>query len=117
MKLAYVQYIYIILALVSGISAFFNTSISIAVSGLIAPLIAWAGGSGLRGSLYGNSKQKLFGIIFGIIFLLLSSFWVNKTGYIVFLFDITLSGNLWVLIGFIVGLIFTTKKHYLNQFD
>ena len=91
----------------SGVNAF---------SGLIAPLLAWAGGSGLRGSFYGNNKQKIFGIIFGIILLVISTYWINKTGYWVFFFDFGLSGNLWVLVGFFIGLIFTTKDHYLNKF-
>ena len=114
--MAYIQYIYILLVLITGISAFFNSSFGIALSGIIAPIIAWAGGSGLRGSLYGEIKQKIFGIIFGIVFLSISTFWINKTGYWVYFFDVGLSGNLWVLIGFLVGLIFTTKNHYLNKF-
>ena len=116
MKMFYVQYIYILLALITGITAFFNTSIGTAFSGVIAPLLAWAGGSGLRGSFYGNNKQKIFGIIFGIILLVISTYWINKTGYWVFFFDFGLSGNLWVLVGFFIGLIFTTKDHYLNKF-
>ena len=116
MKMFYVQYVYLILVVVTGVFAFFNTSFSIAISGLIAPIIAWAGGSGIRGSFYGNNKQKFVGIIFGIIMLLVSFYWISTTNYWVYLFNIGIQGSIWVIIGFFVGLIFTTKDHYLNKF-
>jgi len=116
MKMFYVQYIYLLLVLVTGITTFFNASFSVAISGLIAPIIAWAGGSGLRGSFYGNKKQTITGIVFGLVFLAISFYWISKTQYWVHIFNVSIQGEIWILIGFFVGLIFTTKDHYLNKF-
>ena len=117
MKFFYVQYVYMIIALVAGVTALFNTELYIALSGIIAPFIAWWGGSGMRGSFYGDNKQKIVGIISGIIFLAISLYWINYTNYWVYLFDVGIPGTLWIIIGFLIGLIFTTKKHSLNIFD
>ena len=44
MKFFYVQYVYMIIAFVAGVTALFNTELYIALSGIIAPFIAWGGG-------------------------------------------------------------------------
>ena len=108
MKFFYGQYVYMIIAFVAGVTALFNTELYIALSGIIAPFIAWRGGSGMRGSYYGDNKQKTVGIISGIIFLVISFYWINYTNYRVYLFSVGLPRTLWIIIGFFICLIFTT---------
>jgi len=108
---------YLIIVIFTGISSFGDTSISVSISGMIAPIIAWFGGSGLRGSFnIGDKKQKITGFIAGLVFLGISLFWINYTGYSVKMLDIVISGPMWLLLGFIIGLLFSTKKHSENKF-
>jgi succinate-acetate transporter protein len=47
----YIQFVYIIFVLFAGIGYFFNSesiSISVGLSGILAPFIAWFAGSGMR---------------------------------------------------------------------
>ena len=115
----YIQFVYIIFVLFAGIGYFFNSesiSISVALSGILAPFIAWFGGSGKRGALnLGDKKQIIIAIILGIICLAVSIFWIQHTGYWITMFDIEMSGNLWVIIGFLIGLIFSTKSHSIGD--
>jgi len=116
-SLAFLQMIYIVIAIIAGISSIGGTSISVGISGIMAPIIAWFGGSGLRGSFnVGDNKQKITGIIAGIVFLAISLFWINYTGYWIKIFKIEMSGTIWIAIGFLIGLIFSTKKHSENKF-
>ena len=107
---------YIIITIVAGIAAFGNASIGVIASGILAPLIAWFGGSGLRGSFnVGDNSQKITGFILGAIALAISYFWINYTGYWIQVFGIEMTGVVWIVIGFLVGLIFSTKKHSLGE--
>ena len=116
-SLAFLQMIYIVIAIIAGISSIGGTSISVGISGIMAPIIAWFGGSGLRGSFnVGDNKQKITGIIAGIVFLAISLFWINYTGDWKKIFKIEMSGTIWIVIGFLIGLIFSTKKHSENKF-
>ena len=113
----YFHMAYAFIAIFAGIASFGDISFSTSVSGILAPLIAWFGGSGLRGSFnLGDKKQKITGFIAGLVFLGTSLFWIDYTGYWITIWDVSFSGPLWVAIGFIVGLIFSTKKHSENKF-
>ena len=108
---------YALLVIFAGVASFGDTAISTSVSGIIAPLIAWFGGSGLRGSFnVGSKKEKITGLIAGLVFLTISLFWIDYTGYWITIWDVSFSGPVWVSIGFLVGLIFSTKKHSENKF-
>ena len=109
--MAFVILIYLILVAITSYSSLETATIGVTISGFLSPLIALFGGSGLRGSLYGTKSQKRTGIVVGVIFLAASSLWISKTGFYVTIFDVVIGGGLWVLIGFVVGFIFTTKKH------
>ena len=107
---------YIIITIVVGIAAFGNVSIGVIASGILAPIIAWFGGSGLRGSFnVGDNSQKITGFILGAIALTISYFWINYTGYWIQVFEIEITGVVWILIGFLIGLVFSTKKHSLGE--
>ena len=68
----YFHMAYALLAIFAGVALFGDTAISTSVSGIIAPLIAWFGGSGLRGSFnVGDKKQKLIGLIAGLVFFII----------------------------------------------
>ena len=109
--------VYLVLVVFTGIASFGDTSVSVSISGILAPIISWFGGSGLRGSFnVGDNKQKITGFIAGIVFLAISLFWINYTGYWVKMGDIQISGPLWAVLGFLIGLIFSTKKHSENKF-
>ena len=108
---------YVVIAIILAITSFGNISVSASISGILAPIIAWFGGSGLRGSFnVGDKKQKITGFIAGIVFLAISLFWINYTGYWIKMGDIQISGPLWAVLGFLIGLIFSTKKHSENRF-
>ena len=109
--------IYLVAVIFTGIASFGDTSISASISGIIAPIIAWFGGSGLRGSFnVGSKKEKITGLIAGLVFLAVSLFWIDYTGYWITIWDVSFSGPVWVSIGFLVGLLFSTKKHSENKF-
>ena len=64
----------------------------------------------------GDKKQKLIGLIAGLVFLAVSLFWIDYTGYWITIWDVSFSGPVWVSIGFLIGLLFSTKKHSENKF-
>ena len=116
--LAIGQFVYIAFSIVAGISAFSNSSIGVAISGIICPIIAWFGGAGMRGALaIGDSKQKITGLVAGVVFLAVSLFWINYSNYWISLFEISISGPVWCGLGFLVGFILTTKNHANNKFE
>ena len=115
----YIQYVYLIFVLFAGIGYFFNSesiSISVVLSGIFAPFIAWFGGSGMRGAFnLGDKKQIIIAIVLGIIFLAVSIFWIQHTRYWITFFNIGMSGDLWVIAGFLIGFIFSTKSHTIGD--
>jgi len=115
----YIQFVYIIFVLFAGIGYFLNSesiSISVGLSGIFAPFIAWFGGSGMRGAFnLGDKKQIIIAIVLGIICLAVSIYWIQHTGYWITFFDIGMSGDLLVIIGFLIGLIFSTKSHTMGD--
>ena len=116
--LAIGQFAYVVLSVVAGISAFGNSSVGVAISGIACPILAWFGGAGMRGALaIGDSKQKIAGLVMGIIFLAIGLIWINSTNYWITLFGTSISGPVWCVIGFVVGFVLTTKKHAENKFD
>ena len=112
------HFIYIVMAVVIAILSFGDISTSASISGVIAPIIAWFGGSGLRGSFnVGDKKQKMAGLLAGIVFLVISLFWINYTNYFIKVSNTEVSGPVWSFLGFLVGFAFSTKKHSENNFE
>ena len=60
--------------------------------------------------------MMIYNLEVGIVFLAISLFWINYTGYWIKMGDIQISGPLWAVLGFLIGLIFSTKKHSENRF-
>ena len=93
---------YVVIAIILAITSFGNISVSASISGILAPIIAWFGGSGLRGSFnVGDKKQKITGFMAGVIFLVISLFWTNYTNYFVRITDLEISGPIWCFLGFL----------------
>lgn len=113
----YFHFLYFLVVIITTFGTIENEPLSVVVAGFIAPLIAWFGGAGLRGSFnVGDRKQKITGLVLGLIFLTISLAWLNYSNYWVIFFDIQISGPLWGFFGFLIGLIFATKKHSKNEF-
>jgi len=76
-----------------------------------ASMLAWFGGSGLRGSLIaGNKSQKISGMVFAAIFFYGAHWLATSPGFVVGLFGNQIGGGLWWLIGAAIGFIATSKK-------
>jgi hypothetical protein len=72
-------------------------------------MLSLAAGGGLKASLlWGDRAQKIGGSVVALIVIGLA-LWL-AANFSVWLFENFLSGDLWCLIGFAIGLIFTTKK-------
>ena len=96
--------------LIIGFSSIGNTEPSIIIALFIAPLISWWGGSGMRGSFnIGNKAQKIGGFISGLVFLMIGVFWMWYVKAYVLTHGYYLNGEEWAIIGFLIGLIFTSK--------
>ena len=77
---------------------------------LAGSFIAWVGGSGARGSLYGTTGQKIVGAILGSVAViggLLLAYWGKA---VVVILDIGIPAPLWALIGALIGFIFMIRR-------
>ena len=54
----YFHMAYAFIVIFAGVASFGDIAISTSISGIIAPLIAWFGGSGLRGSFNVGTKKE-----------------------------------------------------------
>ena len=66
----------------------------------------------MRGSFYSN--KKILGLAIGLVSLGLSATWISYTGFHVTIYDISVEGEIWVLIGFVIGY-FVTKREDVYQ--
>ena len=109
--LAYIQFIFIGLVIYGSVLTFGNISINISVSGIVAPILAWFAGTGLRASFNSeNNNQKKGSIFMAVILLALSYIWVNSTGYWYVAHAIEISGKNLLIISFFIGFLGTTKS-------
>ena len=80
--LAYIQFIFIGLVIYGSVLTFGNISINTSMSGIVAPILAWFAGTGLRASFNSeNNNQKKGSIFMAVIVLAISYLWINSTGY------------------------------------
>ena len=109
--LAYIQFIFIGLGIYGSVLTFGNISINTSMSGLIAPLLTWFAGTGLRASFNSeNNNQKKGSIFMAIIILAISYLWINSTGYWYNAHAIEISGKNLLIISFFIGFLGTTKS-------
>ena len=109
--LAYIQFIFIGLVIYGSVLTFENISINTSVSGIIAPILAWFAGTGLRASFNSeNNNQKKGSVFMAVIILAISYFWINSTGYWYIAHAIEISGKNLLIISFFIGFLGTTKS-------
>tara|TARA_B100000767_G_scaffold275603_1_gene313654 strand:+ start:165 stop:530 length:366 start_codon:yes stop_codon:yes gene_type:complete len=108
--LAYIQFIFIGLVIYGSVLTFGDTSSNSSASGIIAPILAWFSGTGLRASFNSeNNIQKKGSIFMALILLVVSYLWINSTDYWYVANEIEISGKNLLIISFFVGFLSTTK--------
>ena len=108
--LAFIQFIFIGLVIYGSVLTFGNISISTSMSGIVAPMLAWFAGTGLRASFNSESNNQKKGSIFmAVILLAISYLWINSTGYWFVAHAIEISGKNLLIISFFIGFLGTTK--------
>jgi len=108
--LAYIQFIFIGLVIYGSVLTFSDTSFNTSTSGIVAPILAWFAGTGLRASFNGDNKQTKGGIFMAVILLATSYLWINSTGYWFVAHAIEISGKNLLIISFFIGFLSTTKS-------
>ena len=114
--LAYLQFIFIGLLIYGSIITFGDISTNASLSGVLAPVLAWFSGTGLRASL--NSEDDSFkksSVFMTIILLFLSYFWINSSGYWFDVNDVEISGKNLLVISFFIGFLSTTREISLKS--
>ena len=109
--LAYIQFIFLGLVIYGSVLTFGDISFNTSMSGIVAPILAWFAGTGLRASFNSeNNNQKKGSIFMATILLAISNLWINSTGYWFVANSIEISGKNLLIISFLIGFFCTTKK-------
>jgi hypothetical protein len=104
----WIIFIYVMASLVLSISAGAGAGIIVGVAFAAGSVLAVAVGGGLRASLLGPTKQKIWGSLIAALILALA-LWVG-TRFSATLFGVYVSGPAWVVIGAVVCFLFVDKK-------
>jgi hypothetical protein len=94
-------FFYLVLTLFVSGRMVFNAAIWAGVAFLIGSLVGFAGGSGMRGAFYRGQKRSA--VIIGGALAFAGMALVFYSGVIVRVFGSTISGDLWVFVGFGLG--------------
>jgi hypothetical protein len=109
--LAYIQFIFISLVIYGSVMTFNDISINTSISGIVASIVSWFAGTGLRASFNGeNNNQQKSSIFMAVILLAISYLWINSTGYWYNAHAIEISGKNLLIISFFIGFLGTTKS-------
>jgi hypothetical protein len=101
---------YVIVSFVAGYGAYINAGGFVSFSLISTSMLAWWAGSGLRGSLIaGKSTEKIAGFVMAAIFLGIGHWLAASSGFRVVLWENSIGGGIWNLIGAFIGFIATTK--------
>lgn len=91
-------------------SMFINDVVFSSILSLIGvSLLSFWAGSGLKGSLYGTSGQRIAGFVLAAIFMFIANWLTHAYPFVVRIFDVTLGGGLWAALYFVVAF-FATKR-------
>ena len=108
--LAYIQFIFIGFVIYGAVLTFGDTSINTSTSGIVAPILAWFAGTGLRASFNSENNSQIKGSIFmAVILLAVSYVWISSTGYWYVANEIEISGKNLLVISFFIGFLSTAK--------
>lgn len=106
----WIRYLYGTATLITGIVAVFREGVWLGLAGMIAPLLALTAGGGIT-LAFRNPEQPVRGtMVVGMIFLAAALYWVHSIGWHFQLWSINLSGFVWCLIGFGIGLLYGSEK-------
>lgn len=104
----WIIFVYVMASVVLSISAGSRVGIMVGVAFAAGSVLAVAVGGGLRASLLGPRKQKVWGSAIAAVVLALA-LWVG-THFSATFFGVYVSGPLWVVIGAVVCFLFVDKK-------
>ena len=108
--LAYIQFIFLGLVIYGSVLTFGDISFNTSMAGIVAPILAWFTGTGLRASFNSeNNNQKKGSIFMATIILVISHLWINSTGYWYVAHAIEISGKNLLIISFFIGFLGTTR--------
>jgi hypothetical protein len=104
-------YVYMLLTVVTGISALTKGAIYPGIAGLIGPTLCCVATAGLKGSfMVGPRAQKVGGVAGRIVFACLGIGLVYHSGFWLGLFGVAVSGPTWCVIGLALGYVATKRK-------
>jgi hypothetical protein len=104
----WIIFVYVIASLVLSISAGATGGIMVGIAFAVGSVLAVAVGGGMRASLLGPTKQKVWGSVIAALILVLA-LWLG-THFSATLFGVYVSGPVWVVIGAVVCFLFVDKK-------
>ena len=109
--LAYLQFFFIAFVFYGSVITFDDISINTSISGIVAPILSWLTGTGLRASFNSeNNNQKKGSIFMAVVVLAISYLWINSTAYWYVAHAIEISGKNLLIISFFIGFLGTTKS-------
>lgn len=109
----WIIFVYVVLSVVLSVSAGLRAGVIVGVAFAAGSVLAVAVGGGLRASLLGPTKQKVWGSAIAALLLALG-LWVG-THFSATIFGVYISGPLWVIIGAVVCFLFVDKKTLRNS--
>ncbi|OWQ98390.1 hypothetical protein CDQ91_07850 [Sphingopyxis witflariensis] len=113
----WIRYLYGTAALLTGGVAIFREGVWLGLAGMIAPLLALTAGGGITLAFRYTEQPVRGAIVMGMIFLAVALYWVHSIGWHFQLWGIHLSGMVWCLIGFGIGLLYGSEEGWLPVVD
>jgi magnesium-transporting ATPase (P-type) len=101
-------FIYVVMTIAISVSAGMNAGFWVALHAAGGSVLALSAGGGLRASLRGGRAQKIWGTVIAVAILALA-LWVSL-GFSARLFEVSITGPVWAIMGFVVCLVFADKK-------
>ena len=108
----WIIYIYVLISLVIAFTTF-SAGWRAGLSAIGTSFFAFVAGAGLRGGLYGTTRQKVAGL--GLAVGLMSiTHWVGQ-GFSVHVFGYDLTGTQWGWLGFVICFLCITKRFAVSE--
>jgi Mg2+/Co2+ transporter CorB len=101
-----VQVIMFIIIVLSSYWAYYFTGMTTGLVALVGPTLAWFAGAGLKGALRSSAlSEQLGGTILTLMFAFAAYWMIHYTGFHISHMGISLDGEWWALICFIIGML------------
>ena len=109
---AWIIYMYVLISMVIAFTAF-SAGWRAGLSAIGTSFFAFVAGAGLRGGLYGTTRQKVAGL--GLAVGLMSiAHWIGQ-GFSVHVFGYDLTGTQWGWLGFVICFLCITKRFAVSE--